>query len=182
MCMSEWSQGLINTQNVDQVVLRTTLPTSGVITQPLYKEMSSQGVMSGKKASNNPALCPFVAGIRPEHTPLALTLKRFHTLPTLHHMSRTTVKINADYSRDQLEPVAVLAERYDLNFEMPFRRTSGFKGCRCVFCTFVQFQLHLQCSTPDFSRLLPEIAPSLSMMWATTERPTLAGHRGGKTV
>lgn len=65
---------------------------------------------------------------------------------------------------------------------MPFRRASGFKGCRCVFCTFVQFQLHLQRSTPDFSQLLPEIAPSLSLLWATTERPTPAGHRGGKTV
>jgi len=97
-------------------------------------------------------------------------------------MSRIIIKINADYSRDQLEPVAVLAERYDLNFEMPFRRTSGFKGCRCVFCTFVQFQFHLKFSTPDFSQLLPEIAPSLSLMWATTERPTPASHRGGKTV
>ena len=32
--------------------------TSGVVTQPHYIKMYSQGVMSSKKASDNPGLCP----------------------------------------------------------------------------------------------------------------------------
>jgi len=57
--MSKWSQGLTLTQNVDWgYLLSTTLPTSGVSTQPHYILMSSQDVMSGKKASNDPGLCP----------------------------------------------------------------------------------------------------------------------------
>jgi len=48
--MSEWSQGLTLTQDVDWgFLLSTTLPASGVITQLHYMEMSSQGVMSGKR-------------------------------------------------------------------------------------------------------------------------------------
>ena len=39
-------------------LLSTTLSSSGVVTQPHGIYMSSQGVMSGKKASSNPELCP----------------------------------------------------------------------------------------------------------------------------
>jgi hypothetical protein len=47
-----------HTQNVDCCfLLHTTLP-SGVVTQPHYMKMPSRGVMSGKKASDNPGLCP----------------------------------------------------------------------------------------------------------------------------
>ena len=41
---------------------------------------------------------------------------------------------------------------------------------------------HYTAPGPDFSQLLPETVPSLSLMWATAERRTPAGHRGGKTV
>jgi len=33
-------------------------PTNGVITQPHYIKMSSQGVTSSRQANNNPGLCP----------------------------------------------------------------------------------------------------------------------------
>ena len=57
--MSEWIQCLTHTQNVDWgFLLSTTLPTSGVATQSHYIQMSSQGVMSSKKVSNDPGLCP----------------------------------------------------------------------------------------------------------------------------
>ena len=52
--MYEWSQGLVLTltQDVDWglLLLRTILPISGVVTQPHYITMSSQGIMSAKKA------------------------------------------------------------------------------------------------------------------------------------
>jgi len=51
--MSEWNQSLTLTQNVDwRFLLHTTLPNGGVVTHPHYIQMSSQGVMSRKKASN----------------------------------------------------------------------------------------------------------------------------------
>ena len=57
--MSEWGQGLTLTQNVDWgFILSTTLPLSEVVTQLHYIQMSSQGVLSGKRASNDPGLCP----------------------------------------------------------------------------------------------------------------------------
>ena len=57
--MSEWSQGLTLTQNVDwEFLLSTAFPTNEVITQPHYIKMSSQGVISSKQASNNPGLYP----------------------------------------------------------------------------------------------------------------------------
>jgi len=34
------------------------LPVSGVMVQPHYKEMFSQGVLSGKETNNGPGLCP----------------------------------------------------------------------------------------------------------------------------
>ena len=72
--MSEWSQNLTLSQNVNWgFLLRTTLPTSGVVIQPHYIQMFSQGVISGKEASNNPGFCPkndsnraFVARLGPE--------------------------------------------------------------------------------------------------------------------
>ena len=57
--MSEWAQSFTLTQNVDWgYFLCTTLPACGVINQPHYIKMSSQGVVSGTKASDNPGLCP----------------------------------------------------------------------------------------------------------------------------
>ena len=49
--MSEWSQGHTLTQDVDWgFFLCNTLPISGVVTQTHYIKMSSQGIMSAKKA------------------------------------------------------------------------------------------------------------------------------------
>jgi len=39
-------------------LLGATLPTGGVIIEPRYMQMSSQGVMSGKQADNSPGSCP----------------------------------------------------------------------------------------------------------------------------
>jgi len=64
--MSEWSQGLTLTQNVDWgFLLSTTFRTSGVITQPHYIQMSSQSIMSIKQANSNPGLYPIKENIGP---------------------------------------------------------------------------------------------------------------------
>jgi hypothetical protein len=39
-------------------LLSTAFPACGVINQPHYIKMSSQGVMSSKQANNNPGFCP----------------------------------------------------------------------------------------------------------------------------
>jgi hypothetical protein len=73
ICVSEWSQGLTHAQDVDCFLLSTTLPTNGVIAQPHYIQMSSQGVMSSKNINNSPGFCPLednkwalVARLRPK--------------------------------------------------------------------------------------------------------------------
>ena len=70
--MSECSQSLTFTQNVGRGFLfNSTLPAQGAVKQPQQVEVSSQGVMSSKKASYNPGLIPikgqkFDPGTNPE--------------------------------------------------------------------------------------------------------------------
>ena len=56
--MSECNQGFTLTQNVSWGFLCCTPPTLGTVSQPHYVEMSSQGVVSSKEASNNRGLHP----------------------------------------------------------------------------------------------------------------------------
>ena len=57
--MAEWSQSFTLTKNVSRgFILCFTSPTQWKVWQPQKMKMSSQGVMSSKKASNSPGQCP----------------------------------------------------------------------------------------------------------------------------
>jgi hypothetical protein len=55
--MLELGQGLTLAQNVDWgFLLIATLPVNGIVTEPHYMQVPSQGVRSGEQASTYPGL------------------------------------------------------------------------------------------------------------------------------
>ena len=57
--MSEWGQGLTFTENMGRGFLfHSTPPAQRTLYQPQQVKVSSQGVVSSKKASHNPGLSP----------------------------------------------------------------------------------------------------------------------------